>query len=283
MIDSHAHLISADVERYPTSPLSGELEPGALANPVTAERLLALMDEQGIERALAVQRAHIYGFNNAYVCDAAQRYPERLRALGMVDALDPDIRRQVRHWVGERGAVGIRLTEPFKGADPSWFASPEAMAAWETVSELGGSVRLHFYRWNREAALKALKPVLLRFPQTTVVLDHFSNIAGESGAPDHGVDAPLLEMVEHPNVYLLYSMINLGKLAAAQMQGAPMVERVVREYGADRVMWGSDVAQSKGSYAQMVALAKESVSLLSETDQRKVLHDTSHAMYWGAR
>ncbi len=77
MIDSHAHLISADAERYPTSPLSGELEPGALDNPVTAERLLALMDEQGIERALAVQRAHIYGFNNAYVCDAAARYPER--------------------------------------------------------------------------------------------------------------------------------------------------------------------------------------------------------------
>lgn len=283
MIDSHAHLISADVERYPPSPLSGELEPGALDNPVTVERLLALMDEQGVERALAVQRAHIYGFNNAYVCDAAARYPDRLRALGMVDALDPGIRRQVRHWVGERGAVGIRLTEPFKGADPSWLASREAMAAWETVSELGGSVRLHFYRWNRLACLKALKPVLVAFPQTTVVLDHFSNIAAEGGAPDHGVDASLLEMVDHPNVYLLYSMINLGKLAAQQMSAAPMVERVVREFGADRVMWGSDIAQSKGTYAQMATLARESVSLLSETEQRKVLHDTARAVYWGER
>ncbi|MNU00612.1 Amidohydrolase [compost metagenome] len=78
-------------------------------------------------------------------------------------------------------------------------------------------------------------------------------------------------------------MINLGKLAAAQMSASPMVERVVREFGADRVMWGSDVAQSKGSYAQMVSLAKESVSLLSAADQRKVLHDTARAVYWGAR
>lgn len=283
MIDSHAHLISADVGKYPPSPLSGELEAGALDNPVTVERLLALMDENGVERALAVQRAHIYGFNNAYVCDAAARHPDRLRALGMVDALAPDIRQQVRYWVGERGAVGIRLTEPFKGADPSWFASGEAMAAWETVSELGGSVRLHFYRWNRVACLAALKPILAAFPQTTVVLDHFSNIASETGAPDHGVDAPLLEMVEHANVYLLYSMINLGKLAAQDLPAAPMVERVVREFGADRVMWGSDVAQSKGAYAEMVALAHASVSGLSAEDQRKVLHDTARALYWGGR
>jgi len=44
MIDSHAHLISANVDRYPPSPLSGTLEEGALDNPVTAERLIELLD-----------------------------------------------------------------------------------------------------------------------------------------------------------------------------------------------------------------------------------------------
>lgn len=281
MIDSHAHLISADRGRYPPNPLSGTLAPDAYADPITVERLIALMDEHGIERSLAVQRAHIYGFDNSYICDAAARYPERLRALPMIDALKADARQMVRYWVRERGAVGIRMTEPAKGSDPSWFASREAFAAWETVSELGGSVRLHFYRWNRLACLAALKSVLRSFPQTTVVLDHFSNIAGESGAPDHGVDEALLEMVPHANVFLLYSMINLGKLAAMELPSAPVVERVVREFGANRVMWGSDLGQSKGTYADMVRLAHESTAGLSEIERRQVLHDTGQSVYWG--
>ncbi|WP_027818895.1 amidohydrolase family protein [Paraburkholderia bannensis] len=280
MIDSHAHLISADVGRYPPSPLSGTLEDGALDNPVTAERLIALLDANGVERALAVQRAHIYGFHNDYVCDAAAAYPERLRALCMVDALADDIDEIVRYWVRERGSVGIRLTEPHKGADPGWFSSKAALRAWETVAELGGSVRLHFYRWNREAALRALLPVLKSFPDTPVVLDHFSNIVGESGAPHYGVDEALLALDDQPNVYLLYSMINLGKLAALDLPAAPVVAKVVSAFGAQRVMWGSDVAQSKGNYSDMVELARASVGLLSQAQQQQVLHGTANAVYW---
>ncbi|AKC69451.1 amidohydrolase family protein [Pandoraea oxalativorans] len=281
MIDSHAHLISDDRVRYVPAPLSGTLEDSAFDNPVTAERLLALLDANGIDRALAVQRAHIYGFKNDYVCDAAAQYPERLRALCMIDALADDAAQTVRYWVGERGSVGIRMTEPHKGADCSWFAADAALRAWDAVADAGGSVRLHFYRWNRVAALEALAPIVRRYPNTPVVLDHFSNIVGEAGAPDHGVDDALLRFVDAPNVYLLYSMINLGKLAALKLPSAPVVERVVRSFGADRVMWGSDVAQSKGEYADMVGMAHESVSSLSCADQRKVLHGTAAAVYWG--
>lgn len=281
MIDSHAHLIADDQKKYPPSPLSGQLDDNAFDDPVTAERLLSLMDEQGIGFALAVQRAHLYGFNNAYVCDAAQLYPQRLKSLCMIDALDPHAPQQVRHWVAERGSVGIRMTEPKKGASPDWFASPTALAAWQAVTDLGGSVRLHFYRWNRLDCLAALKPVLTRFPETTVVVDHLSNIAVEETDNDFGIDRALLDLVEFPNVYLLFSMINLGKLSSQQHPAAPVLRRIVDEFGAGRVMWGSDVAQSKGSYAGMVKLALDAVSELSAQEQEQVLHHTARNVYWG--
>jgi predicted TIM-barrel fold metal-dependent hydrolase len=280
MIDSHAHLISDDQEKYPPSPLSGQLDDNAFDDPVTAERLLTLMDEQGVERALAVQRAHLYGFNNAYVCDAAQRYPQRLKSLCMINALDPHARKQVHHWVGERGSVGIRMTEPKKGASPDWFASATALDAWDAVTDLGGSVRLHFYRWNRLDCLAALKTVLTRFPDTTVVVDHLSNIATEETDNDFGIDRPLLDLVEFPNVYLLFSMINLGKLASQERPAASVLRRVVDEFGAARVMWGSDVAQSKGSYEKMVTLAYEAVSDLSTAEKKQVLDLTARRVYW---
>lgn len=280
MIDSHAHLISTDREKYPPAPLSGVLEESAFDDPVTAERLIQLLDEQRIDKALAVQRAHLYGFHNDYVVDSAQRYPDRLRALCMIDALADDVERTVKYWVGERGSVGIRLTEPKKGADCSWFASERAMRAWRAVSDLGGSVRLHFYRWNRVAALAALEPIVTQFPRTPIVLDHFSNIVCENPGPDYGVDDALLKFADSPNVYLLYSMINLGKLQAANLPAAPVVERVVRAFGADRVMWGSDIAQSKGAYSDMVRVAKDSVSSLSADDQQKVLHRAAERVYF---
>lgn len=280
MIDSHAHLISTDRDKYPPSPLSGVLEANAFDNPVTAERLIGLLDACGVDKALAVQRAHLYGFHNDYVVDSAQHYPERLRALCMLDALAPNVEETVKYWVGERKSVGIRLTEPARGADTSWFASPPARRAWSAVTDLGGSVRLHFYRWNRLAALEALRDVVRDFPDTPVILDHFSNIVVEDPSPDHGVDDALLRFVDSPNVFVLYSMINLAKLHALGLPSAPVVERVVRAFGTDRVMWGSDIAQSKGEYADMVAMARDSVSTLSTAQQDQVLHKTAERVYF---
>jgi L-fuconolactonase len=266
------------VERFVTALLRGQREfmADSSADGPGKDELI----ENNVECALAVQRAHIYGFNNAYVCDAAERFPDRLKALCMVDALDPEIREQVHHWVGTRGSVGIRMTEPSKGAPPDWFASDAALAAWDACAELGGSVRLHLYRWNREACLAALKPILARYPDTTIVVDHLSNIAAEEGAPDYGVDRHLLELVEHPNVCLLFSTINLGKLAARQVSAAPVLQRVVAAFGADRVMWGSDIAQSKGSYAEMLELAAHAVADLRPDERRQVLDVTARRVYW---
>ena len=69
MIDSHAHVISDDFEKYPVDPIGGRLKPGVVDQPITAESLLRMMDAQRVERAVLVQRAHIYGYANEYVVD----------------------------------------------------------------------------------------------------------------------------------------------------------------------------------------------------------------------
>ena len=84
LFDSHAHLIAADNSRYPPTPLKGALDRELV--PFTAEDLLRHMDENAVERAVVVQRAHVYGFNNAYVADSAAQYPHRLVSVGMIDS-----------------------------------------------------------------------------------------------------------------------------------------------------------------------------------------------------
>ena len=67
IFDSHAHVISEDFDRYPASPLSGKLD-RRLDDPMTAERLIREMDAARVRHAVLVQRAHVYGYDNRYVC-----------------------------------------------------------------------------------------------------------------------------------------------------------------------------------------------------------------------
>jgi predicted TIM-barrel fold metal-dependent hydrolase len=284
-IDCHAHIVSDDADRYPVAPLGGTVRAGDLDDPITAERLIEMLDANGVDRAIVVQRAYVYGYDNAYVVDAAAQYPDRLRAVCAIDAEAKDAPERIRHWVAERGAIGIRLTEPYRGADTSWFDSPHAQDAWATAAELGIPVRLHFFRWNRAACLPAVVPLLQRFPNTKVVIDHLSNLSNlsnlsaEEGPPDYGLDASLAALVPYANLSLLLSTINLARLAADGAPSAPVLERLVAAFGAERILWGSDIGQSQRSYAQMCALAEAAVATLAENDRRLVLGGTGHAIY----
>jgi L-fuconolactonase len=288
IFDSHAHLISPDRERYPPDPLSGAVNPADFEDPMTTERLLAEMDAFGIARAAAVHRNSVYGFDNSLVCDAAAAHPDRLAAVCSIDCLADDCGDQVRHWVGGRGAAGVRVMEPFRGSDPraaavtwtvgdpAWFTN---RAMWVAAADLDTPVCVHFFRWNREAGLPALAKVLEEFRGVTVVLDHFTNMAVESGPPDHGVDDLVKRIAEFPKVAMKFTTLPLGGLDEKGIDAAPIVKRVVGLFGPERVMWGSDVSQSKGAYDYMVELGRKACALLTDDEREAVLYGAADRVY----
>jgi L-fuconolactonase len=279
IFDSHAHLISGDLQRYPPTAHLAALPAADLQRPFAVEQLLADMDAQGVVRAVLVQRSSIYGYDNSYVCDAAQRSSGRLCAVAAIDACDPHASEHLTHWVSERGAAGIRLMEPHRGADLSWLASENALALWDVAQARGVAVCVHFFRWNRDAGMAALTRILERWPHLTVVIDHLSNAPVESGAPHFGVDEPLRALMSFPHVYSKFTTIPLGFLAREGIDAAPLIDHVVSSFGAQRLMWGSDVTQSKGSYAYMVELARRATSALTEGERMQVLYGTAAQVY----
>jgi L-fuconolactonase len=279
IFDSHAHLISRDRVRYPQVPSEDQIFPTHTDPPMTAEALLAEMDRYAVARAVLVQRASIYGYDNAYVCDSAAKYPDRFVALGAVDATDPGGPERVRYWVRERGAVGIRLMELVKGSDLSWLASPPALEVWQAAHELRVPMCVHFFRWNRTPGLIALKGILQAFPDLVVVIDHFSNLVWQSGPPDYGVDGLLREVAGFPNVYTKFTTIPLGQIEAERIDTTAVLARVIQTFGAHRVMWGSDITQSKGTYAHMVELAQRATAALDDEQRRLVLYGAAEVVY----
>lgn len=280
LFDVHAHLISDDPVKYPYSPLGGVVDESVLDDPMTAERLLGEMKATGVGRAVAVQRAHVYGTDNRYVVAAAAANPEAFVSLVLVNPLAEDGAAAARLWISEGGAVGVRLTAPSvddRGVD--WLASPAALAVWDAVSDLGASMRLHFYTWNRDAGLAEAAILARRYPDTSIVLDHLSNATASPDGPDFGVDDALKRLGDCANVSIMYSTINVTKSAAAGVDLAPLMASVCTVFGPWRMMWGSDVGQSKPTYAEMAAMAIDAVRLLPESSQREILWGTASRIY----
>ncbi|WP_211589580.1 amidohydrolase [Microbispora sp. H11081] len=280
-IDAHAHLVTDD-PAYPFNPPGGSVSDAVRNDPMTAERLLGALDATGQAAAVAVQRAQVYGYDNSYVVDSAARHPGRLAAMCVVDAQAPDAARTVRHWA-ERGAVAVRLTSPGgnqHGGTPGtgWFAGAPAREVWREAAGLGLSMCLHLYRWNREESLEALPAVAREFPGTPVVLDHVASVEVDRGRPYPGEDA-LLALADLPEIHVKVTTLNFARVIAAGREPSAVVEWLVSRFGADRVLWGSDVTQTPGAYDDMVRIARESVAGLSPQDAARVLGGTAAALY----
>lgn len=276
MIDSHAHLISDDPERYKPAPLSGDLRPGDLDDPMTAERLLGEMDRAGVERAVLVQRGQVYGFDSSYICDAAERYPDRFVAVVSINGLADDVAAQVRHWVSERGARGLRVMEPSRDADPAWFANPEL---WRAAAEFDVPLCIHVFRWARSSVLPKVADLAAQFPAVDVVIDHFSNIDAEQGPPDHGVDALMSLLASRPNVIMKFTTIPLGALEAKGIDTAAVTDRVAQLFTPDRMMWGSDIGQSKGRFSDMTAMGRRAVAHHEVDARHQMLGQVAARLY----
>lgn len=279
IVDTHAHLIAADRVAYPPAPEDMSRDHEDLASPLTADDLLKMMDREGVARALLVQRGSIYWFDNRYVCDSAARSPDRLAAVCAIDATAPDAARTVRYWVRERGAAGIRLMELTKGSSLSWLGATGSYSLWREAESLDVPVCVHFFPWNRLEGLTALRQVLCAVPGVRIVIDHFSNMNIATGPPDFGVDRALAEVAQFSPVHVKFTTIPLGRLASAGTDIAPILDRVIELFGPERIMWGSDIGQSPGTYSHMLQLAQLAVHHLSAYQQECLLSRTALSFY----
>jgi L-fuconolactonase len=276
LFDSHAHINTTDVARYPVAPVDGHLPVTALSDAFPVEALIAAMDATGVAKALMVQRSHVYGYDNSYILESAARFPDRLKTLCMIDGRVEIAAAQARDCL-KRGSVGIRFMEPEKDGGLNWLASDHARDAWQVAVEAGRSIRVHLFRWNRAEGLAVIAERLRAMPETVLVLDHLSNLDPALG--DHGVDDSLRSLADHPTINLMLSMINLKRWAADGVEAAQVIERVVALFGGDRVMWGSDVGNTPGGYGDMITRAQAACAGLPASDQQKIFHDAAARIY----
>ena len=84
IIDSHLHVWSDDIQRYPFAGGKVVDEAGS------AELLLETMAAHGVEKAAIVQPIH-YLYDNRYVADTLKKYPGKFAAIGVLSLAESRI------------------------------------------------------------------------------------------------------------------------------------------------------------------------------------------------
>ncbi|MBO9604185.1 MAG: amidohydrolase [Novosphingobium sp.] len=299
LLDTHAHLIADDWDKYRAHPFTPDLPvPERPPFTVTAEQLLALMDEHGVDQACLVQRGHVYGYDNSYILDSARKYPERFHPVVILDTQDPATAGIYRTMVRDDRVAGFRMANSRPWIlDTAWMSSPTAMEIWQACADLGTPMTLIVFDNQLSYVLPLIKLIALQFPGLPIILDHgampygisqyevaLREEAGESVVlpppPDFGIDATIAIFEDVPNVHFKITEINMEQLVKSGQSSAELLRRMVDRFGPQRLIWGSDVGQSMmWTYAEKVAMAREAAGQLSADEAAAFLHDNAARIY----
>jgi predicted TIM-barrel fold metal-dependent hydrolase len=273
IVDIHPHAISKDTARYPPDPLGGTISVWARERPADAGELLAAMDGAGIGRAVLVQPATAYSYDNSYAADSAAANPERFLYVGMVDVRRPDAAARVTYWVRERGMAGLRIYGDGTALD-TWLDDPATYPAWEAAATLGIPVCVQ----TSYESLPILGRVLARFPGVPVLLDHCAWPPVDDGPP-YAAAADLFALARYPNLHLKLTEALFRDLATGRASVRTFVEQTLETFGAGRLAWGSNVPSSAGTLVSLRDLALECLAFLSAADRRSIFCDVALALY----
>jgi L-fuconolactonase len=244
IVDSQVHLFEPAAQARAT-------ERGHL--PLTAEDVVRLMDDAGVDRAYLVPG----GTSSNGVCVAArERYPDRFRVMGVIPLDRPIGHELVDSWA-ESGMAGARLRFPSLGSD-SWLRNGIADWFWPRAAELGMPVMVWPPRQFGELA-----DVAQRYPELRITIDHLGLFGNDR---DEAVDAvvnDLLPLAALGNVAVKASALSAHTSEDPPFRNLfPALERVVSAFGPDRVFWGSDLTRLSCSYEDAIEAMRTALGFL---------------------
>lgn len=275
LIDIHPHIISPDTTRYPVAPLGGEQSGWSAKRPATFEQYDAAMTAAGIDKAAIVHSSTTYGFDNSYVADAVATQPRRFDGVFSVDILAPDAPQKIRHWV-DRGLGGLRIftTGSTMPGQAPWLEDPRLLPGWDTAGELGLSICVQM----TAAAIPQIEKLLKRSPGTRVIIDHMLKPPIADGPPYAGAQH-LFDLARYPNVYLKMTSRNTAESQAGLATPETFFGRVVSEFGASRIAWGSNFPATEGTLQSMVDDLMKCIAFLPAADQHWIMAGTAQRLY----
>jgi L-fuconolactonase len=275
IIDIHPHVISTDTIRYPRAPIGGHQSDWSRDRPVSVEAMIAAMDEAGISKSVLVQASTCYGHDNSYLADSVAAYPDRFTGVFSADILAPDACETLAHWM-RKGLTGLRLftTGSTMPGQADWLDDPRGFPAWSFAE----SHRLPVCLQMTAKGIPQLARILDRFPGLQVILDHCGRPSLEDGPP-YTAAAPLWSLASRQNVFLKLTPRVFQGSRSGKATPETFFGKLLSEFGAPRLAWGSNFPATEGSLRGLLQLAQECLASVSVKDREWIFSGTAETFY----
>ena len=274
-IDIHPHIIADDAKRYPLAPLGGHQSDWSRTRPVSTEQMIAAMDKAGVAKSAIVQASTCYGHDNSYLADSIAKHKNRLTGVCSVDIRAPDAVERLKFW-RERGMTGLRL---FTGGstqamDASWIDEPSTFPAWDYAAQTGMSVCLQM----SPAGFPKAIGILRQFPKVKLLLDHLARPDITDGPP-YAAAQSFFSLASHANIYLKVTPRTFTQVREGKATPESFFKKLVGEFGASRIAWGSNYPASPGPLSKLLAAAREALASVPSRDQEWIFARTARSIY----
>lgn len=284
LYDTHAHFYSNDLEKYPFNARGSRygaerMIAKATAAPMTPEVIFKFWDEVGIELGCGVQYNSTYSTDNRYLLDVSAKYPQRIVPVVILAPTDPETPAGLARMAKENHISGVRFTGT---PDPSGnyvFLSEAALPAWEAANKLGLVIVLMPIGNQVAEAMRRVGELATRYPNVNIVLDHIGFPHPEALPATFGLTPNHLALAAHENVYYKYTTLLIEQVQEAKVSIRDFMQHMVGVYGADHMVWGTDIGNSEVDLVEYTKRALDSTDGLKLAQRKDIFFDTATKVF----
>lgn len=231
--------------------------------PLSAQQLVADMDEAGVDRAVLVPPSWEGEYNDLAIA-AAQDYPGRFAAMGRFEIGDRSNEARMADWKQQPGMLGIRLTF-LRSVQQEWLKEGSVDWFWARAEELGIPVMV-----LPPAQIPQIDRVAERYPDLRLVIDHLAMTRDD--ADPFATVKDVLTLARHKNVAVKSSCLPHFTSESYPFTGIRHhIEAVFDEFGPDRMFWGTDLTRLPCTYRQAITHFTEELPFLKGKDLERVM------------
>jgi predicted TIM-barrel fold metal-dependent hydrolase len=240
------------------------VEAGFFIPGTSAGEFIAGLDRAGIDTVAVSSFSCAFPFGNNIVAEAVSAHPDRFVGYVRINANYPgEIHSELTRCFDELGFRGIKV-HPY--CDQVSVVDPRYDPVWEFSAERGVPVLTH--TWNSHRYADPLLSFCVPSLFAKIAEDHpgAKLIIGHSGGEYDGIREAIEVAKAYPNVYL--------DTASSRLYPG-VIEMMVSEVGAQKVLYGSDVP----FLSPVPQLGKVVYADISEDAKRMILGENTARLF----
>lgn len=286
-IDAHVHVWTDDTNHYPLGPgwKPEDMQPRRF----TPEDLFKHAKPAGVDRIVLIQMSYYTpkdrpskkgsGFDNRYMLDMMALHKGVFAGTAVIDPL-ADAPDRLMAELAKQRVRAFRILPRLSNLPPARWLEP---AGYAQMFAAGAKHNQAMSCLIDPDALPELDRMCAKYPDTPVIIDHLCRIGASGTIRDHDVDA-LCAMAKHPRVLVkVGAFYALGKKKPPYTDLAPLIEKVVKAFGARRCMWESDCpfqVQGEHTYAASLDLVHKGLKFLKDDEREWLLRRTAEEFFF---